>query len=85
MADWVADTGTFPPESLMPSGCTLFGLVMNTERVIHRAGRRRLSEYTVMVTGQVPHEFFRASTYSPDQAGSEFDRYVLSVARADTQ
>ena len=77
----MADTGTLPgPPIFTPD--MWFGLIMNSERVIHRIARRRVSEYTIMATGQVPYEVFRAAAHSPDQAISEFDRYTLSVERA---
>ena len=77
----MADTGTLPgPDIAGPY--TWFGLVMNSERVIHRMARRRTSEYTAMVTGNVPYELFRASTHSLGQADREYDRFILSVERA---
>ena len=86
MADFLADTGAFPPESLVPPGCTFFGLVMNTERVIHRAGRRELTRFTLVTSDRgAAYELFRASTYSVAQADTEFDGYNLYLARLNAE
>lgn len=80
MADFLGDTGSLPPESLIPPECTLFGLVMNSERVVQRIGRRRLAEYTLIASRYaVPDEIFRAAAHSEDQARYEADGYNLSV------
>lgn len=82
MADFLADTGSLLPESLIPSECTLFGLVMNTERIVHRISRRRLAEVAVVTSGQgVPFELFRAAAYSVDQATLEYERHNITLER----
>lgn len=59
---------------------------MNTERIVHRAARRRVAEYTIATSRQgVPFEVFRAAAHSVDQATLEYERHGIAletVARA---
>ena len=81
MADFIADSEVFP-ESQITSYEEWFGLIMNSERIVHRKARRRMDEFTIMTSGrEIPYEMFRSSTYTKNHAKEEFDLYNLSLER----
>jgi hypothetical protein len=82
VADFIADTGVFPGP-LLPNASAWFGLLMNSERMVHRIARRRLSEHLLCTSGKgVPYDIFRAASLSHNRAVDETDDYNLSLERA---
>lgn len=57
-----------------------FGVLMNSERIVHRKWRRKIAERVILNSDRlVPYDIFRAGAYSAEQAREECDGYNLSL------
>lgn len=96
LADFIADAEVFPGPVVLAGGWwsflfgrrrrlaeIWFGLVMNSERIVHRKSRRRLAEMNLMTSEEeVPYAVFRSAAYSAYQARTEYDDYTIALQRA---